>query len=453
MAGEMTDREAAQGFGEVGRRVGTAFRYGLLAATLVGILMLAVLLTYVVNDAVQPFTADTGWHLTYLGLFVVPTVLVGAWLHRREGSAFSAGLLGVFVPGVSMLYAGGVAALFIDVIPVLVWLSFVVAFAVPVVAYVAMRRLSVDLPFAARLGTVVAVAVVSLLVVPDYVQTVPFVPTEWLAMVLTLGIPEALLVWLWARGRWDRRVGVAAGAGAFLVVLGSAFVSPALVTMGPIARIVIAAVAVVPSVLIVGGFVADRPEARVGLALPVVFVGGLLLTRVVVDAAGFAGPQSWVDWSFLTSTVASGDPRSVGIYAGIVGSILLMFVVAALSFPLGVGAAVYLEEYAPDTTATRIIDVNINNLAGVPSVVYGLLGLGLFVRYGGFTSGTLAVAGATLALLILPIIIISSMSSSPSTVSVSMRSRTTMLEASAQRSSTSSSWAATSKQPSASSSS
>ena len=84
-----------------------------------------------------------------------------------------------------------------------------------------------------------------------------------------------------------------------------------------------------------------------------------------------------------------------------------MVTVAALSFPIGVGAALYLEEYAPDNRYTRFIDVNISNLAGVPSVVYGLLGLGLFVTRLGQPSGTILVGGATLALLILPIVIIS----------------------------------------------
>jgi phosphate transport system permease protein len=78
-----------------------------------------------------------------------------------------------------------------------------------------------------------------------------------------------------------------------------------------------------------------------------------------------------------------------------------------MSFPVGIGAAIYLEEYAPDNRFTRAIRVNISNLAGVPSVVYGLLGLGIFVRALNRTSGSLIVAGATLGLLILPIVIIS----------------------------------------------
>jgi phosphate transport system permease protein len=122
---------------------------------------------------------------------------------------------------------------------------------------------------------------------------------------------------------------------------------------------------------------------------------------------GFAGPASWVDWQFLTSA-HSRTAADAGLYPAIGGSILLMITVAVLAFPLGVGAAIYLEEYAPDNRFTRFIDVNISNLAGVPSVVYGLLGLGVFVTYLGQPTGTVAIGGATLALLILPIVIISS---------------------------------------------
>ena len=93
-----------------------------------------------------------------------------------------------------------------------------------------------------------------------------------------------------------------------------------------------------------------------------------------------------------------------------------MFVVV-FSFPIGIGAAIYLEEYAPDNRVTRFIEINIRNLAGVPSVVYGVLGLAIFVRaLDGFypssldkhLGSTTAAAGATLAILVLPIVIITS---------------------------------------------
>jgi phosphate transport system permease protein len=144
---------------------------------------------------------------------------------------------------------------------------------------------------------------------------------------------------------------------------------------------------------------------RYGLLLPLVLVAGALLFVVLVDALGVAGPNSNVTWELLTSTTVT-DPQSAGVYPGIVGSLLLMLIVAFAAFPVGVGAAVYLEEYAPDNRFTRIVQVNISNLAGVPSVVYGLLGLGLFIRYLGSPPGTVVVGGLTLALLILPIVII-----------------------------------------------
>jgi len=99
--------------------------------------------------------------------------------------------------------------------------------------------------------------------------------------------------------------------------------------------------------------------------------------------------------------------RGAGIYPALVGSIFLIVLTAIFTMFLGVGAAIYLEEYAPDNRLTAFIEANIANLAGVPSIVYGLLGLAIFVRAIGF--GASLIAGAlTLTLLILPIVIVSS---------------------------------------------
>ena len=110
---------------------------------------------------------------------------------------------------------------------------------------------------------------------------------------------------------------------------------------------------------------------------------------------------------FITS-LGSSSPDAAGIYAGIIGSVWLIFLTALMSVPLGIGAAVYLEEYASDNWFNRLVEVNISNLAGVPSVVYGLLALGIFVNYlGPLTGGTSIISGAAaLSLLILPVIII-----------------------------------------------
>lgn len=126
----------------------------------------------------------------------------------------------------------------------------------------------------------------------------------------------------------------------------------------------------------------------------------VLLGYVAVDAVG------WLDWTFLTNP-PHPIPEEAGFFPALVGSIFLLIVIALVTFPLGVGAAIYLEEYAADNKLTRFIQLNIANLAGVPSVVYGLLGLGLFVQLINFGYGTLLVAGFTVSLLILPIVIIS----------------------------------------------
>jgi phosphate transport system permease protein len=107
---------------------------------------------------------------------------------------------------------------------------------------------------------------------------------------------------------------------------------------------------------------------------------------------------------FLGSALSS-RPARAGILQGVLGSVLLMGFVAALALPLGVGAAVYLEEYARDAPASRLIRTNIRNLAGVPAIVYGLLGLAVFVSSLGL-GRTLVAGGLTLAVLVLPIVVI-----------------------------------------------
>jgi phosphate transport system permease protein len=117
-------------------------------------------------------------------------------------------------------------------------------------------------------------------------------------------------------------------------------------------------------------------------------------------------------WDFLNGGLSSTAARA-GIAQGIIGSFWIAVTVCVVSVPLGVGAAVYLEEYAPRNGLTSFIEINVRNLAGVPSVVYGLLGLAIFVEaFGGFSGrddisrSTLIAAGLTLSVLVLPIIII-----------------------------------------------
>ena len=111
-----------------------------------------------------------------------------------------------------------------------------------------------------------------------------------------------------------------------------------------------------------------------------------------------------IDWQFLMS-YPSRHAAQAGILSAWVGSTLIMLVTAVVGVPLGVAAAIYLEEYARRTWITELIEVNVTNLAGVPSIIYGLLALGLFVYILGLGESIL-VAGLTLALLILPVVIV-----------------------------------------------
>jgi phosphate transport system permease protein len=111
-----------------------------------------------------------------------------------------------------------------------------------------------------------------------------------------------------------------------------------------------------------------------------------------------------IDFEFLTS-FPSRRAANAGILSAWVGSLLVMFVTALLAVPIGVMAGVYLEEYAPKNWLSNVIEINVANLAGVPSIIYGLLALGLFV-YGLDLGKTILVAGMTLALLILPVVIV-----------------------------------------------
>ncbi|RWB24430.1 MAG: ABC transporter permease subunit, partial [Mesorhizobium sp.] len=115
--------------------------------------------------------------------------------------------------------------------------------------------------------------------------------------------------------------------------------------------------------------------------------------------------------SIFFFTGASREPELAGVWGAVVGSFLTMIVTLAIAFPIGVSAAIYLEEFAPKNRLTTIIEVNINNLAAVPSIVFGLLGLAVFLNFFGMPRSAPVVGGMVLALMTLPIIIIASRAS------------------------------------------
>ncbi|MEN2767014.1 phosphate ABC transporter permease PstA [Ornithinibacillus xuwenensis] len=124
----------------------------------------------------------------------------------------------------------------------------------------------------------------------------------------------------------------------------------------------------------------------------------VLIYRVVADSVG------WIDWDFITGRLSTSAERA-GIMGAILGTVWMMAVVAPVTLLLGIGTAIYLELYAKKGKLQAIIQTNISNLAGVPSIVYGILGLTIFVR--AMDMGNIILAGGlTLSLLILPIVIV-----------------------------------------------
>ena len=144
----------------------------------------------------------------------------------------------------------------------------------------------------------------------------------------------------------------------------------------------------------------DAFFAVIGLAALMVGVltFAALFTEMAINGVGR------LDWDFFTN-FPSRRPGQAGILSAWVGSTLVMVVTALVAVPIGVASGVYLEEYAPKNWVTDLIEINITNLAGVPSIVYGLLALGLFVYQFGLGQSILS-AGLTLALLILPVVIV-----------------------------------------------
>lgn len=140
--------------------------------------------------------------------------------------------------------------------------------------------------------------------------------------------------------------------------------------------------------LVVGIF-----STLIGLVLLAIFIGDILIQGL---------PR--LSWKFLTS-LPSRLPSKAGVYTAMMGSIWILILTTIISFPIGVGAGIYLEEYGKKSRLAKLLEINISNLAGVPSIIYGLLGLEIFARVMKMGSSILA-GSMTLALLILPVIIV-----------------------------------------------
>jgi len=147
---------------------------------------------------------------------------------------------------------------------------------------------------------------------------------------------------------------------------------------------------------------AERRFRLLGLSAIVLSLLFLALLLFIMLRNGISG----LDWSFLTGS-DSTDPDSAGVWGAAMGSILTMLVTLVLSFPMGVFAAIYLEEFAPKSRWIDWVEVSINNLAAVPSIIFGLLGLAVFINTAHLPRSSPLVGGLTLALMTMPVIVIS----------------------------------------------
>ena len=416
---------------------GRAFEATCLALTAFGLVSVLLLLLFVANDAFRPFSADVGWLATYAVTVVVPLAALAVYYFRLDEPAGEVAYVTSGLPVVGLLLTGGFAVLFIELLSVLEWFALLISLVVAAGLIVAHGRLR---PKAAleRLGVVLLAPVVTVFGLPptrfnrfvtdtaaalgldfglyyrvislrEAIMMLPFVPTDWVMLLLTLVLPVAGAAgWFIEQRRESRRDGLAVvGVTTAVAVLG--VVAGPLLGIGTDVWLLLVTFAVLPLGVYVEGVV-RRGEGVRGLAFPAVAVLGVFVGGVITGALGFAGPDPWLDWGFLTSAT-SRTAAEAGIYPAMVGSVMMIIVIVLTTFPVGVGAAIYLEEYAPSKGLlgkfVTLIEINIGNLAGVPSVVYGLLGLALFIRVLQWPQGSVIVAGLAVGLLILPIVIIS----------------------------------------------
>ncbi|MDZ7689274.1 MAG: phosphate ABC transporter permease PstA [Halobacteriales archaeon] len=390
----------------VGARTFAVF-FGTLAMALV---------VYVVSDALSPYDV-----LLYLLAGAVPPLAVSAYERRQEDDLTGPVATVSVVLGVVAVLGLGPAVRRIVALPIGLMSRFAgfafplepfvyaVGAGVPAVAVLFYRSRGAD--YGAK---EVTAAFVGGLVVTEglygYLRpVVGFVP-EPLAYVGIAALPVASVMWLGIRRRGSegraRRV-------AGVVVVGSLLTAGAALALDANASfwVVVFSVFVAPVGYVVLKTVVDDLDGKSGVAGPFLVVGGMLLGAFLIRTYEVVGPDTFLTPALLMRSWNGLEAAEAGVYPQIVGSVIVVGFMGLMAFPVGVGAAIYLEEYAPDSgwrgRLASVLDVNISNLAGVPSVVYGILGLALFRNALGFGTGVVVAASGTLAFLILPIVIVS----------------------------------------------
>ena len=394
------------GFGHLKGRL---FEISLIGAILIGIASLLVLFGYIAFDAFRPLTASAQWYLLYFATLVAPTAAFTLYARRRP--AVRAANAKAF----AVAFGGSAASLTIYVVAdavspydVLVYLLFGT---IPPILVGMYARTTGDTTYtgpAIPVSIIVGIAVAAGLY--DLIRPVIGTVTPWIAYFGIVTLPVAAIISVVVTRRQSRREGLfAAGGvlGATLVVIRGTLE----VGIDPSFWVVLFSVLVVPVGYVIGETILTDSKGRIGVLGPFVIVGGVLVGAAIERQFGLQGLEGYFAPSLLLNSWDNLTASNAGVYPQIVGSIVIVGFMAALAFPVGIGAAVYLEEYAPDTgwggRLATLLEVNISNLAGIPSVVYGLLGLALFRNTLGFGTGVVIAAAGTLGLLILPIVVVS----------------------------------------------
>lgn len=392
------------------RLKGRLFEGLLVAATLVGIVSLLVLFSYIVVDALGLYHASPQWYLLYLATLVAPTAGFTWWVRgrpaARRANAWS------FAAVFGGLTASVVIYVVVDALsPYDVLIYFVAAAVPPVLVATAGRatgnrtRTGPAIPVSILAGIAIAA------LVHGTVRPVVGIAAQWIAYLGIVTVPIAAVLGVVATYRWSPRRGLLV---AVTVIGGAAAVAFGSIGFGvnPSLAVVLFSGVAVPVVTVVGSVLATQSGDRVGVAGAFVLLGGLALGVVLERTLGIQGLDGYLTPTLLLNSWNGIDASQAGVYPQIVGSLIIVGFMSVMAFPVGVGAAVYLEEYAPESgirgRLASLLEVNISNLAGVPSVVYGLLGLALFRNALGFGPGLVVAAAGTLGLLILPIVVVSS---------------------------------------------
>ena len=387
----------------------SVFEAGLLGATLVGIVSLLVLFGYITFDAFRPLTASAQWYLLYFGTLVTPTAAFTLYARRRpavqatSGKTFAAVIGGTMLALVTYMVADSVSPYDI--------LVFALFGSVPPCLVYAYARATDDRTYAGpAVPVAVLVGIVGGAVSYDVVRPLVGILAEWLAYLGFVTVPMAGVVGLLVARRRSRRSGFFAAVGVVGFAVAAAVVTLA-VGFNPAFPVVFISAAVVPVGYVVGTATLTRTEGRTGVIGPFVPIGGIVVGAVLERQLTIQGLEGYLTPTLLMNSWDGLNASNAGVYPQIVGSIVIVGFMMVLAFPLGIGAAIYLEEYAPVSgwggRFATLLEVNISNLAGVPSVVYGLLGLALFRNTLGFGTGIVFSAAGTLGLLILPIVVVS----------------------------------------------